>query len=226
MPFKDRIEAGRKLAATLAMYGNQHPAILALPRGGVPVAAEVAAALHAPLDLVIVRKIGVPFQPELAMGAVVDGDAPIVVRNDDVVRLEGISEADFQAECTKEIAEIEKRRQRYLGDRERLEISGRTAIVIDDGIATGATTRVALQTTRRRNPSRLVLAVPVAPTEIIQRMRAECDDFVCLEEHTAFAAIGYYYRDFGQVSDDEVLDMLRRFPISSDARQPRERAQQ
>ncbi|RZN08806.1 phosphoribosyltransferase [Bradyrhizobium genosp. SA-3] len=226
MPFRDRIEAGRKLAAPLATYGNQHPAILALPRGGVPVAAEVAAALHAPLDLIIVRKVGVPFQNELAMGAVVDGGAPIVVRNDDVIRLAGISEADFQAECRKEIAEIERRRQRYLGDRQRLEISGRTAIVIDDGIATGATTRAALQATRKRNPSRLVLAVPVAPTEIVPQMRAECDDFVCLEEHTAFAAIGYYYRDFGQVSDGEVLDMLRRFPISSDLRQSRERAQQ
>lgn len=159
------------------------------------------------------------------MGAVVDGDAPIVVRNDDVVRLEGISEADFQAECTKEIAEIEKRRQRYLGDRQRLEVSGRTVIVIDDGIATGATTRVALQATRRRNPRLLVLAVPVAPTEIVQRMRAECDDFVCLEDHTAFAAIGYYYRDFGQVSDGEVMDILRQFAIAPDARRPRERAQ-
>jgi predicted phosphoribosyltransferase len=151
------------------------------------------------------------------MGAVVDGGAPIVVRNEDVIRLEGVSEADFQAECRKEIAEIEKRHRRYLGDRQRLEISGRTAIVIDDGIATGATTRAALQATRRRNPSRLVLAVPVAPTETVPRMRAECDDFVCLEEHTPFGAIGYFYRDFGQVSDQEVLDLLRRFPASSDA---------
>jgi putative phosphoribosyl transferase len=219
MPFKDRIEAGRKLAAALHIYENQHPAILALPRGGVPVAAEVAAALHAPLDLILVRKVGVPFQTELAMGAVVDGSAPIVVRNDDVVRLEGVSEADFEAECLKEIAEIERWRQRYLGDRQRLEISGRTAIVIDDGIATGATTRVALQAARRRNPGRLVLAVPVAPTETIPRLRAECDDLVCLEEHTPFGAIGYFYRDFGQVSDAEVLDLLRRFPASSDARQ-------
>ncbi|MCA6114641.1 phosphoribosyltransferase [Bradyrhizobium sp. WSM 1738] len=220
MPFKDRVEAGRKLAAALATYENQRPAILALPRGGVPVAAEVAAALHAPLDLILVRKIGVPFQTELAMGAVVDGHTPIVVRNDDVIRLEGVSEADFEAECSKEIAEIEQRRRRYLGDRQRLEISGRTAIVVDDGIATGASTRVALQAVRRRNPSRLVLAIPVAPTATVPRMRAECDDFVCLEEHAPFGAIGYFYRDFAQVSDQEVLELLQKFPASSDAHQP------
>ena len=128
--------------------------ILALPRGGVPVAAEVAAALKAPLDLILVRKIGVPFQPELAMGAVVDGGAPIIVRNEDVVRLAGIEEAEFKVICDSELAEIERRRQRYLGSRERVDVAGRTAIVIDDGIATGATTRAALRATRLRNPKK------------------------------------------------------------------------
>ena len=145
MSFKDRSEAGRKLTKALAAYKDQHPVILALPRGGVPVAAEVATALHAPLDLILVRKIGVPIQPELAMGAVVDGGAPIIVRNEDVIQVAGIDEAEFKAICDSELAEIERRRQRYLGNRERVDVAGRTAIVIDDGIATGATTRAALR---------------------------------------------------------------------------------
>jgi putative phosphoribosyl transferase len=213
MPFRDRAEAGRKLASALAKYKDQHPAILALPRGGVPVAAEVVAAFHAPLDLILVRKLGVPFQTELAMGAVVDGGSPIVVRNDDIIRLAEIDEADFEAECQRQIAEIDRRRQRYLGGRQRLEVAGRTAIVIDDGIATGATTRVALRATRRRSPKQLVLAVPVAPTESVATMREECDDLVCLEDHADLGAIGFYYRDFRQISDQEVIDTLGRFPI-------------
>jgi putative phosphoribosyl transferase len=153
MSFKDRSDAGCQLAAALASYKDQQPVILALPRGGVPVAAEVAATLKAPLDLILVRKIGVPFQPELAMGAVVDGGAPIIVRNEDVIRLAGIEEAEFKVICDSELAEIERRRQRYLGSRERVDIAGRTAIVIDDGVATGATTRAALRATRMRNPN-------------------------------------------------------------------------
>jgi predicted phosphoribosyltransferase len=219
MPFQDRLEAGRRLAIALATYENQNPAILAIPRGGVPVAAELAAALHAPLDLLLVHKVGVPFQTELAMGAVIDGGTPTVVRNDDVVRLEGVSEADFQDECRKAIADMEER-YRCLRDRQRLEISGRTAIVVDDGIATGATARAALQAARKRDPGRLVLAVPVAPTEMAPRMRAECDDFVCLEAHAPFGTIAHYYQDFGQVSDGDVLDMLGRFPTSSAPRRP------
>jgi putative phosphoribosyl transferase len=159
VPFKDRSEAGRRLAVALAEYKQQRPVILALPRGGVPVAAEIATALNAPLDLILVRKIGVPFQPELAMGAVVDGGSPLIVRNQGVIRLAGIDEPDFKAICDHELAEIERRRQRYLGNRERVEVAGRTAIVIDDGIATGATIRA----TRVRSPKHLVLAVPVAP---------------------------------------------------------------
>lgn len=212
MSFRNRTEAGRLLAAALAGYKTADPVILALPRGGVPVAAEVAAALQAPLDLILVRKIGVPSQPELAMGAVVDGDPPIVVRNDDVIQLAGIDEPLFAAVCEREQREIERRRARYLGTRERATISGRTAIVIDDGVATGATTRAALRATRMRDPKRLVLAVPVGPSDSIAELRSEVDDLVCLEEHACFGAIGFYYRDFRQVSDDEVIDLLRRFP--------------
>jgi predicted phosphoribosyltransferase len=178
----------------------------------VPVAAEVAAALDAPLDLVIVRKIGVPFEPELAMGAVVDGDTPLVVRNEDVIHSAAIDEADFNAIRDQELAEIQRRRKRYLGHRARANFEGRTAIVVDDGIATGATRRAALRATRMRNPKTLVLAVPVAPSDTVAALRADADEIVCLEEHTFFGAIGYYYRDFRQVSDQEVIDILKRFP--------------
>jgi putative phosphoribosyl transferase len=213
VPFKDRSDAGRQLAAALAEYKDQQPVILALPRGGVPVAAEIATAFNAPLDLVLVRKIGVPFQPELAMGAVVDGDPPLIVRNQSVIRLAGVDEADFKAICDHELAEIKRRRRRYLGRRERAEIAGRTTLVIDDGIATGATTRAALRATRMRNPKKLLLAVPVAPTDSLAVMRKEANEVICLEDHSTFGAIGYYYSDFTQVSDEEVIEILRRFPV-------------
>jgi putative phosphoribosyl transferase len=213
MSFKDRSDAGRKLAKALAGYKDQRPVILALPRGGVPVAAEVAAALQAPLDLILVRKIGVPIQPELAMGAVVDGGAPIIVRNEDVIRLADIDETEFKAICDSELAEIERRRQRYLGSRERVDVGGRTAIVIDDGIATGATTRAALRATRIRNPKKLVLAVPVAPTDSLAELRGDADEIVCLEDYEFFGAIGGYYVNFNQVADEEVIEMLKRFPV-------------
>ena len=212
MPFRNRTDAGRRLARALSGYKDQHPVVLALPRGGATVAAEVAAALEAPLDLILVRKIGVPAQPELAMGAVVDGADPIVVCNDDVIRLTGVDESEFKAVCDAELAEIERRRRRYLGSRERVEVADRVVIVIDDGIATGATTRAALRAIRMRNPARLVLAVPVAPSEALPEMRQEADDVVCLEDHEGFGAIGFYYSDFRQVSDQEVIDALARFP--------------
>ena len=211
MPFEDRTQAGRQLAQALTQYKDQQPVVLALPRGGVPVAARVAEALKAPLDLILVRKIGVPMQPELAMGAVVDGAKPLIVRNEDVIELAGISEQEFNKVCDEELAEIERRRERYLGGRARAEVAGKTAIVIDDGVATGATTRAALRATRIRKPKKLVLAVPVAPTESLAEMKAEADEVVCLEDHEAFGAIGYYYSDFRQTSDQEVIDTLARF---------------
>lgn len=215
MSFKNRSDAGKRLAAKLAKYKDQQPVILALPRGGAPVAAEVAAALHAPLDLVLVRKIGAPSQPELAMGAVVDGDTPIIVRNEDVIRLADVDEAEFEAVCDRELAEIERRRQRYIGARERVDAKGRLAIVIDDGIATGATTRAALQAIRRRLPKKLVLAIPVAPTDTLASLQDDADEIVCLEDHEIFGAIGYFYDDFRQTTDEEVIDILARFPSRS-----------
>ncbi len=212
MAFDDRLDAGRKLAAVIAPYKDKSPAVLALPRGGVPVAAEIAIRLAAPLDLILVRKIGVPGNRELAMGAVVDGAVPIVVRNEDIIQLVGITEAEFQAVCDRELEEIDRRRVRYLGKRERVDLGGRTAIVVDDGIATGATMRAALKATRMRSPAKLMLAVPVAPTDTLVSLRKEVDDLICLEDHEAFGAIGYYYRDFRQVSDEEVVETLKRFP--------------
>jgi putative phosphoribosyl transferase len=221
MPFNDRTDAGRRLAKPLMKYKNQKPVILALPRGGVPVAAEVAVALDASMDLVLVRKIGVPTQPELAMGAVVDGGAPIIVRNEDVIRLAGVEETEFKAVCDREMREIERRRKRYLGDRPHPEVAGGVAIVIDDGIATGATIRAALQATRMRKPAKLVLAVPVAPTSTINELSREVDEVVCLEDHELFGAIGYFYEDFSQVTDEEVAKVLARFPpLSRGAAKP------
>lgn len=217
MPFADRVEAGRTLARALGRYKGQPVVVLALPRGGVPVAAEVAAALDAPLDLVLVRKIGAPGQPELAMGAVVDGADPIVVRNEDIIAALGVSEADFAAVRDAELAEIERRRRRYVGGRARARIAGHVAIVVDDGVATGATTRAALRAVRMRQPSALVLAVPVAPTDTVERLRREVDDLVCLEAHSQFGAIGYYYGDFTQVGDETVATLLARHPVAPDS---------
>ena len=159
MPFRDRAEAGRRLAKALKHYEGSKAVVLALPRGGAPVAAVIAIALHAPLDLILVRKIGVPFQPELAMGAIADAGKTIIVRNEDVIAATGVSEAEFDVVRDRELREIERRRGLYLGGRERPEVSGRVAIVVDDGIATGATTRAALRAVRARGPKKLVLAV-------------------------------------------------------------------
>ncbi len=208
MPFNDRKDAGLRLAAALDGYRSARPVVLALPRGGVPVAVEIAVALEAPLDLVLVRKIGVPSQKELAMGAVVDGDRASIVRNEDVIAAAGISDAVFDSVCRSELAEIERRRRVYVGNRPPVAIVGRTAIVVDDGLATGATMRAALRAVRARGPERLVMAVPVAPNDTLAEMAREADDIVCLEAHEMFGAIGSYYADFRQIPDEEVIAAL------------------
>jgi putative phosphoribosyl transferase len=217
MPFANRSEAGRKLAKALAAFRDKNAVVLALPRGGVPVAKEVAAALGASLDLVLVRKIGVPDQPELAMGAVVDGPTPLTVRNQDVIAIAGVTEAEFTAVRDRELAEIRRRRAEYLGARLRPELAGRIVIVVDDGIATGATTRAALRAVRKQKPGKLVLAVPVAPTNSLAKLGSEADEVVCLEPHELFGAIGFFYFDFSQVSDREVKDILAEFPADRTA---------
>lgn len=209
--FANRAEAGRMLADELARRHYENPVVLALPRGGVPVAAEVARTLEAPLDLVLVRKIGVPWQPELALAAVVDGEHPEVVINEDVWRHAGVSEPEFERLKTRALRELEHRRLTYLQGRARSPVKGRTAIVVDDGIATGATARAALLGLRRGGPKRLVLAVPVAPPDTIERLSREVDELVCLETPSHFHAIGGFYRAFDQTGDDEVIALLARY---------------
>lgn len=208
MLFRDRQDAGRQLAAALEGYRGRDCVVLALPRGGVPVAAEVAQALDAPLDLLLVRKIGAPQQPELAIGAVIDGGTPIIVRDENMIRLTGASSAQFEALCAREMAEIERRRRHYLGGRPPESLRGRIAIVIDDGLATGNTMHAALRGARQRQPRELVMAVPVAPPDSLRNFQGEADRIVCLATPDPFGAVGYFYDDFDQVSDDEVIQLM------------------
>lgn len=208
MPFVDRADAGRRLAAALVDLRNEDAVVLALPRGGVPVAAEIARSLGAPLDVTLVRKIGVPTHPELAMGAVVDGGDPIVVRNDEIIRIARISEHAFDSACYREVAEIERRRARYRGTAPPVAVEGRTVVLVDDGIATGATMRAAIRGLRRRRPKRIVAAIPLAPHEAIAELKGEADVVVCLEEPASFEAIGFHYEDFRQLSDEDVVTIL------------------
>jgi len=214
--YRDREDAGKHLAALLVAHREGSPVVLALPRGGVPVGYEVARSLRAPLDVVLVRKIGAPFQPELAVGAVVNGAHSQIVVNENVVESLQIPRSYVEEEAARQLEEIERRRALYLAGHERIGVEGKTAIVVDDGIATGATVRAALRATRRANPARLVLAVPVAPAETVASLREEADEVVCPYTPEPFGAIGYFYADFAQLSDAEVVDLLRRARAASD----------
>ena len=208
-PFGDRAEAGRRLAERLLALRLPMPAVvLALPRGGVPIGAVIASALGVPLDLLLVRKIGLPWQPEVALAAVVEGTPPEVVVDEDLQRAARIDCGYIEAQTAKALREIERRRALYLGGRAPLDIAGRTVIVVDDGLATGTTARAALAALRRRRPTRLVLAVPVAPHDTIEALRPEVDQVVCLAQPEPFVAVGAHYVDFHQLSDDEVLAEL------------------
>lgn len=208
MRFTDRQDAGRRLATALMHYRGEDVVIFALPRGGVPVAAPIAEALHAPLTLALVRKIGVPDQPEVAMGAIADVGAPVLVRNDDVIAAAGVNDRTFEKVRAREAEELARRRKAYLSGRGSVVVQGKTAIIVDDGVATGATTRAALRAVRALEPKRLVLAVPVAPIDALGELATEADEIVCLYPREDFAAIGVFYDDFSQVSDEEVIAFL------------------
>jgi putative phosphoribosyl transferase len=216
--FLNREAAGRALAGRLLALHLRDPVVLALPRGGVPVAVEVARALHAPLDLLLVRKIGAPGNRELAIAAVADGNELVI---DEFTRqASGASIEYIEDEARTERAEIARRRQHYLHGRAPLPVAGRTAIVVDDGIATGTTVRAALTALRRRSPAKIVLAVPLAPAEALAELRGEADRIECLVTPSPFFAVGSHYVDFEQVSDDEVIAQLAAFEAQA-SRDPR-----
>lgn len=208
MRFADRREAGRQLGAALKALDLQQPVIYALPRGGVPVGFEVAAALKAPLDLLLVRKIGAPWQPELAVGAIVDGATPEIVLNDEIVAATGADAAYLAGEQAKALREIERRRTVYGRAGAQIDPAGRDAIVVDDGIATGATALVAVHALKRRGARRVLVATPVAPPETVGRLQGDADQVICLAQPEAFGGVSAFYDDFHQLDDDEVVALL------------------
>jgi putative phosphoribosyl transferase len=218
--FANRREAGRRLVPALMKFREQNPVVLALPRGGVPVAFEIAQALNAPLDVVLVRKIGAPGHEELGLGAVVDGANARVVMNEEVVRAIEPGAAYIEAETARQLAEIERRRRIYRDDDPPLDIAGRTAIVVDDGIATGGSMKAVLRALAEAKPKHLVLAVPVAPRDSLDELSAEADEVICLMSPDPFFAVGMHYRDFHQTTDQEVVELLHRSKGSSRTRTP------
>jgi putative phosphoribosyl transferase len=208
MPFRNRTEAGCRLAERLKYLRGEAVVVLGLPRGGVPVAFEVARALNAPLDVIVVRKLGVPWQPELAMGAI--GEDGVRVTNDDVY-VTGVSDRDLAAVEARERVELERRARRFRGDRRRQPLDGRTVVVVDDGVATGSTARAACLVARAHGAARVVLAVPVAPPDWLSRCAGDADELVVLETPAGFYAVGQAYEDFTQTTDDEVIDCLNRW---------------
>lgn len=207
LPFANRSEAGKCLARALNAYaGRKDILVLALPRGGVPVALEIAKALGAELDVIVVRKLGVPYQEELAMGAIASGGAKVL--NEDVISSLGLSEETIEAVVRKETQELSRRERLFRGERPFPEVKGRTVILVDDGLATGATMRAAVAALRQLQPEAIVVAVPVAPPDTVAKLRQEVDDLICLATPENFYAVGQWYVDFSQVSDEEVRQWL------------------
>lgn len=207
--FADRRDAGRRLAAVLQHLRHADPVVLALPRSGVPVAYEVARALDAPLDVLLVRKIGAPLNPKFGIGAVVDGPEPQVFLDDALVRLVQSPPRYIEEAVARELVEIERRRKLYGVARTLISLAGRAVILVDDGIATGSTARAALRAVARQIPAWLVLAVPVASADTLAELRAEADEVVCLLTPELFGAVGAHYADFTQTSNEEVVGLLR-----------------
>ncbi len=206
-PFRDRVNAGKVLAEHLRKYtGRPDVIVLALPRGGVPVAYEVARALGAPLDVFIVRKLGVPGHEEYAMGAVASGDVRVV--NEDVIRGLGLNDVAIERVAARELAELNRRERLYRGDRQEPDLKGRTVILVDDGLATGSTMKAAVKALRARGPARIVVAVPIAAADTCEALRREVDEVVCAVTPEPFHAVGLWYDDFRQTSDEEVHDLL------------------
>jgi putative phosphoribosyl transferase len=205
--FRDRQEAGQKLGASLDLLQLKDPIVLALPRGGVPVAAEVAKVLKAPLDLVIVRKVGAPGNPELAVAAIVDGDPPDIVLNREIVEAYALDDGALRVLIAQERPELERRRAVYRGKELPLSVAGKTVIVVDDGAATGTTMKVAIRALKRRSPRKIIVALPVAPVDTADELAQEAD-LICLNQPARFRALSYYYGNFPQLSDKEVLDIM------------------
>ncbi|MET7367844.1 phosphoribosyltransferase family protein [Streptomyces sp. NPDC005566] len=210
MLFTDRTDAGRRLAQALGHLETRRPVVLGLPRGGVPVAFEVAQFLGAPLDVIVVRKLGVPYHPELGFGAIGEGGVRVI--SDEIVRHAGVREKDLVSVERAEEAELVRRARTYRDGRPRLPLEGRAVIVVDDGVATGATARAACQVVRAQGAAYVVLAVPVASPDVADRLRSEVDEVVCLSTPQLFSAVGEWYRDFSQTSDEEVVSLLARTP--------------
>lgn len=219
MLFQDRQDAGRQLAQRLVHLKDQQPSplVLGLPRGGVVVAAEIARELHAPLDVLVVRKLGAPFQPELALGAVTDGEQPRYVLNSDLVSGLGVDDDYLRHEIAQQFEEVKRRQEFYRRGRAAGPIKGRTIIVVDDGIATGATVRAGIAALRQNQPARVILAVPVAPPETVETLKGDVDEVVCLQAPPNFTAVGRFYVNFEQTTDEEVIAALDGSPSFSAA---------
>jgi putative phosphoribosyl transferase len=208
MRFRNREDAGRQLAEDIVRLELADPVVLALPRGGVPVAAPIAAALSAPLDVLVVRKVGAPGNPELAVAAIVDGNPPDIVLNHDVIEAYGLDDDDLSMLIKAERPELERRGRAYRGRRHRLSLTGKTAIVVDDGAATGTTMKVALRALKHRSPREIVAALPVAPPQTVAELRPDADRILCLSQPSDFRALSMYYQNFSQIGDQEVSEML------------------
>ncbi|RUV86061.1 MAG: phosphoribosyltransferase [Mesorhizobium sp.] len=206
--FRDRQDAGQKLANELAKIPLQDRVVLALPRGGVPVAAEVAKALKAPLDLILVRKVGAPGNPELAVAAIVDGDPPDVILNREIVEAYALGDDELRVLIAKERPELERRRATYCGKHATKSVNGKTVIIVDDGAATGTTMKAAIRALKHRSPRKIIVALPVAPADTVTEIAEEADMIVCLSQPARFRALAYYYLNFPQLSDSEVLGMM------------------